>query len=137
MKVFKLGLAILLTFFVLQGRAEKIDQKKLYDMLIKHNIKYPDKVVRIAVLETGHFKSRRAIKDHNIFSLTRNYKIGKRWITRYEKYKSYNACIKDYKYRVQNKLRNNENYYTFLNRIKYAADKRYVYKLKKIKLHIV
>lgn len=49
---------------------------------------------------------------------------------RYATYRRWQDCVSDYKRRVSSRYRSDEDYYAFLLRIKYAADERYISKLK-------
>lgn len=102
----------------------QISTKEVKELLLKHEIKHPDTVIRIAILETGWFKSRKAIEDCNLFG----FETGKK------KFSSYEEAVLAYKHRVESRLRLNEDYYSFLLRIKYAADPNYIRKLKNVKL---
>lgn len=102
----------------------QISTKEVERLLYKYEIKNPEIVLRIGILESGRFKSKKAIKYNNIFGFE----------TGVTHFKSYDECILAYKNRVESRIREGENYYKFLRRIKYAADKRYIYKLKHVKI---
>lgn len=102
----------------------QISTKEVKQLLIKYNIQNPDIVLRVGILESGWFKSNKAINHHNIFG----FETGK------THFKSYDECILAYKDRVESRLKKNENYYKFLKRIKYADDKKYIWKLKHIRI---
>jgi len=116
-----------LLFIVISLDAFSISKKEVYHLLIKHEIKCRETVYRQIIWESGHLKSKKARNDKNILGIKRG--------TRYCKYKSYEACIKDYKKRVQYKYKDStENYYKFLKRIGYAEDKKYIKGLKSLKV---
>lgn len=102
----------------------QISTKEVEKLLYKYNIKNPDVVLRIGILESGWFKSKKAINHKNIFG----FETGKK------RFDSYDEAVLAYKDRIESRLRDDENYYKFLIRIKYAKDKRYIQKLKKIKI---
>lgn len=80
-------------------------------------------VLRQARLETGNFTSKLCKSKHNIFGIKRGKK--------YAAYKDWRECVKDYKRRISSRY-NGGDYYAFLQRIGYAADKRYIAKLKSL-----
>ena len=90
--------------------------------LQRQGIPCADIVLAQARLETGNFKSRRCRVDKNIFGI----KHGKRYAT----YRRWQDCVSDYKRRISNRYSGGD-YYQFLRRIKYAADERYISKLKR------
>ncbi len=100
----------------------QISTKEVYELLDKYNIQNKDVVMRIAIHETNWFKSNRAVNHNNLFGFV----VGK---TRFE---SYDASVLAYKNRVESRLRQGENYYVFLKRIKYAKDPNYIRKLKAV-----
>lgn len=118
-KFLKILCALLLITIVSNAQ---ISTKEVYELLEKYNIQNKDVVMRIAIHETNWFKSNRAVNHNNLFGFV----VGK---TRFE---SYDASVLAYKNRVESRLRQGENYYVFLKRIKYAADPKYISKLKRI-----
>lgn len=80
-------------------------------------------VLRQARLETGNFTSKLCKSNHNIFGIKRGKK--------YAAYKDWRECVKDYKRRISSRYKGGD-YYAFLRRIGYAADKRYIAKLKSL-----
>lgn len=120
-KFLKILFVLSLTYSVSYSQ---ISTKEVEKLLYKHNIKNPDVVLRIGILESARFKSRKAIQDNNIFGFETGKKV----------FKSYDEAVLSYKKRVESRLKPGENYYNFLLRIKYAEDKRYIWKLKRIKL---
>ena len=120
-KFLKILFVLSLTYSVSYSQ---ISTKEVEKLLYKYNIKNPDVVLRIGILESARFKSRKAIQDNNIFGFETGKKV----------FKSYDEAVLSYKKRVESRLKPGENYYNFLLRIKYAEDKRYIWKLKRIKL---
>ena len=90
------------------------------------DIKHADIVLNQAKLETGHFTSKRFKKHNALFG----FQISD---TNVIKYKSWKESVIDYKCWQMKKLKNDENYYTFLIRIHYASDTNYIKKLKQFK----
>lgn len=78
-------------------------------------------VLAQARLETGNFTSNRCKRDKNLFGIKHNGK--------YAKYSTWQDSIKDYKQRISARYKGGD-YYQFLTRIGYAADRQYVTKLK-------
>ena len=120
-KFLKILFVLSLTYSVSYSQ---ISTKEVERLLYKYNIKNRDVVLRIGILESARFKSRKAIQDNNIFGFETGKKV----------FKSYDEAVLSYKKRVESRLKPGENYYNFLLRIKYAEDKRYIWKLKRIKL---
>jgi flagellum-specific peptidoglycan hydrolase FlgJ len=120
-RTLKILFVLLLTTLVSNAQ---ISTKEVSDLLEKYKIKHKEIVLRQAIHETGNFKSRKCIQDKNLFGFETGKKV----------FKTYDDSVKAYKNRIQNRLKDNENYYLFLLRIKYATDKKYIYKLKNIKL---
>ena len=101
----------------------QISTKEVKELLDKHFVEHKDVILRIAILETGYFKSNKAVNHKNLFG----FETGKKHFSTYEE------SVLAFKTRVYSRLKKGENFYTFLKRIGYAADKNYIYKLKKIK----
>ena len=100
----------------------QISTKEVYELLDKYEIQDKDGAMRVAIHETGWFKSRRAIEDKNIFGFMTGKNI----------FKSYDNAVLAYKHRVESRLRVDENFYSFIKRINYAEDPKYIWKLKQI-----
>ena len=92
--------------------------------LIRQGVPHAEVVLAQARLESGNFKSRRAREDHNILGIKHN--------RRYAKYKRWQECVADYKKCISSRYRKGEDYYSFLQRIGYASDKKYIQKVKEI-----
>lgn len=104
----------------------KSPQEGLMKALEYYEIKHPHIVYAQAVLETGNFTSNLCLKNNNLFGL---------YDSKNKKYYSYNywwESIEAYKKLIQRKYNNSKYYYMFLKDIKYAGDKDYINKVKKI-----
>lgn len=121
-KFLKILFVLLLVYTISNAQ---ISTKEVYQLLEKYNIQNKDVVMRIAIHETNWFRSNRAINHNNLFG----FLVG---VNRFE---SYDASVLAYKRRVESRLREGENYYAFLKRIKYASDPNYIMKLKRINYH--
>ena len=102
----------------------QISTKEVKELLDKHNIEHRDDVLKVAIHETGRFKSNKAVNHKNLFG----FETGK------THFLSYEESVIAFKTRVLSRMRPNENFYSFLLRIKYATDKKYIYKLKRIRI---
>ena len=104
----------------------KSPQEGLIEALEYYGVKHPQIVYAQAVLESGLGESPLYKRTNNLFGLY-NSKGGE-----YYSYDHWTACIADYRDKIQSRLREGEDYYEFLKRIKYAEDKEYINKLKRI-----
>lgn len=89
-----------------------------------YEIKNTTKVLAQALWETGHFKSYNCRIRNNTLGL---------YDSKNKKFFSFNhwsESIKLYKEAVEYKLKEGENYYTFLDRIGYAEDPNYIDNIK-------
>ena len=104
----------------------KSPEDGLKEALEYYEIKHPHIVYAQAVLETGNFTSNLCLKNNNLFGLydSKNKK--------YYSYKHWWESAEAYKKLIQRKYDNSKYYYMFLEDIKYAKDKDYINKLKKI-----
>ena len=110
-----------ITTFENKTPEEGIDEALLY-----YDIKHPTIVKAQAILETAHFSSDLCVKNNNLFGL---------YDSKNKRYYSYNhwwESIEAYKELIQRKYNNSKYYYMFLEDIKYAKDKEYINKVKKI-----
>ena len=114
----------LLTVVSVISYAQGLTDATLYSHLIGEGVKEPKIVLAQAKLETGNYKSNLCVQKNNLFGL----KGGRGYMS----FSSYKECIRYYKSHIQNKYDGHSNYYTFLQRIGYARDPRYVAKLKNI-----
>lgn len=87
----------------------------------RQGLPHPHIVLAQARLETGNFTSQRCKRDKNLFGIKHG--------GRYAKYARWQDSIKDYKKRISSRY-NGGDYYAFLRRIGYAADGKYITKLK-------
>ena len=104
----------------------KTPEEGIDEALQYYNIEHPTIVKAQAILETAHFTSDLCIKNNNLFGL---------YDSKNKRYYSYNhwwESIEAYKKLIQRKYDNSKYYYMFLEDIKYAKDKEYINKLKKI-----
>ena len=111
------------TIFV-KATIPTLSRENVLAELKKQNVPYPKIVLAQSIHETGNYKSKLCKTHNNIFGL----KAG----NKYKKYESYIDCISDYKKRISSRLKDGENYYKFLTRIRYAEDTEYIAKLKRI-----
>ena len=98
----------------------------LEEALSYYGLEHKDIVYAQAVLETGHFKSKGCTVHNNLFGLY-NSKAG-----RYHRFDHWTDGVIAYKEWIQRKYKHPEDYYYFLQRIGYAEDSAYSYKLKRI-----
>lgn len=98
----------------------------LSEALRYYYIDSPEIVFAQAVLETGHFRSRACKEDNNLFGLY-NFRT-----KQYMKFKHWSESVEAYANYIQYKLKPNEDYYEFLDRIGYAEDPNYIEKVKEI-----
>lgn len=101
-----------------------LTNENIYYWLTYFDIKEKDIVFSQIQLETGYLQSRICKENNNIIGLYDG--------SNYYKFSHWIESVVFYKYRIQNRLKPNENYYIFLNRIKYAKDKWYLNKIKYI-----
>jgi len=101
---------------------KKLNIATLAETLKYYHIKYPRIVIAQALLETGYFTSRVCTECNNLFGLRRpsngNYYVFEKWEDSVKAYRDY----------VQYKYKGGD-YFQFLNRIGYAEDREYVYKI--------
>lgn len=99
------------------------NEKQLIDLITYLEIEYPEIVLAQAKLESGNFTSNR-FKQHNaLFGFQTSG-------TNIIKYKSWKESVIDYKCWQMKRLKEGEDYYDFLVRIKYSEDSLYINKLK-------
>lgn len=91
-------------------------------MLIEHKIKYHEIVYNQARLETGNFKSRGFTEFNNPLGFTLNGKL--------MKFKTLVHSVIYLKDLQNRRMKENEHWYEFLIRVKWATDKTYIDKLK-------
>jgi len=104
-------------------KIEGFSEAKLIEFMDIIEMKYPKIVLAQAKHETGNFKAPRFIKHNALFGFqTSDSDI--------IKYKSWKESVIAYKAWQMKRLKDGEDYYKFLVRVKYAADTNYVKKLK-------
>lgn len=101
---------------------DRINDTILYSLLLKHNVLHPEIVIAQAKLETGNYKSKLCRINNNLFGI--------RLKGKYAKFSTYEESVLAYKNKIQNRLRNNEDYYKFLKRIGYAKSANYTSKVR-------
>lgn len=104
-------------------RLEGFSENKLIEFMKLVEMEYPDIVLAQAKLESGNFTSNRFIKYNALFGFQKSE-------SNIIKYKSWKESVVHYKCWQMNRLREDENYYNFLIRVKYASDTNYIKKLK-------
>lgn len=140
----KVSIALFLTYILAQSftpKEEKIvtktiivenklnldtfSEKNLLKMINLLEIQHPDIVLAQAKLETGNFTAPRFKKYNALFGFQTSD-------TNIMKYSTWKESVIAYKSWQMKRLKEREDYYSFLKRIKYAADTNYIPKLKRI-----
>ena len=98
----------------------------LEEALIYYKVHHEDIVYAQAILETGYFKSRVCLEYNNLFGLYNSRK------KQYYRFNHWSASVIAYKNWIQRRYKPSEDYYIFLDRIKYAESIEYIPLLKKI-----
>ena len=111
-------------------KAKELNDSILYLALVHYNIKHPKIVLAQAKLESGNFTSNHYKKRNNFLGLYDSKR------KEYYKFNHWTDCIQGYKDMIEYKLRDNENYYNFLRRIKYATSENYIRQIKQIEKSI-
>lgn len=114
-------LLIILALFPIFCQAQT--QQQVLRELHRQKVPHAYIVLAQARLESGNFKSDFYRKTNNLFGL----KKGKK----YKEYPHWRKSIEDYRLRISKRYQGG-CYYKFLQRIGYASDKKYIYKVKKI-----
>lgn len=104
----------------------QVPKEGLEEALSYYGLEHKDIVYAQAILETGHFKSKICKENNNLFGLYNSKK------KRYYKFKHWTESVVAYKEWIQKKYQPPDNYYTFLEEINYASDKKYISTLKSI-----
>ena len=100
--------------------------REVYEECINQNVLAPVIVVSQSIQECGwHYESKNARVRKNLFGLTK--KDGN-----YYEFNDWRESVVAYRDDVQYKLRRDEGYYDFLNRIGYASDPNYEWSVRKI-----
>lgn len=105
---------------------DKPMKEGLADALKYYDVTHPDIVYAQALLETGHFTSVGCLRHNNLFGLY-NSRTNK-----YHRFDHWTKSVIAYKEWVQKRYKPPEDYYSFLQRVGYAEDPRYIHKLKQI-----
>ena len=98
----------------------------LEEALIYYKVHHEDIVYAQAILETGYFKSRVCLEYNNLFGLYNSKK------KQYYRFNHWSESVIAYKNWIQRRYKPSEDYYIFLDRIKYAESIEYIPLLKKI-----
>lgn len=124
MKKLTIILGVILLPLILSAQTiEQVEKELIRQGIPCHKI-----VLAQARLETGNFKSDRCKKDHNLFGIKHDGK--------YAKYRNWRESIADYKKRISSRYTGG-NYYSFLVKIKYASDEKYIHKLKQFSMCLI
>lgn len=105
---------------------KQLNRENLYNALVYYNVQYPEIVLAQAILESGNFTSDLCVSKNNFLGL---YNSSKKEFYNFD---HWTDCIIAYKNKIQYRLKENEDYYHFLKRIKYARDLNYIKKVKQI-----
>ncbi len=127
-KFIYIGRLIVLLYVLFSSLHLKAGMKdSVYAYILKADIKHPEIVLRQAILETGWFQSKHLMKRNNLFAFrsTKKYMWFDTWQESIEYYKRWQDA---------NYTNPEENYYSFLVRIKYARTTDYIKTLKQISL---
>lgn len=104
----------------------KSAKEGLKDALKYYDIQHPNIVYAQALLETGHFKSVGCLRHNNLFGLYNNK------AKRYCRFNHWTESVIAYKEWIQKRYKPPEDYYSFLRKMGYAKDPKYIHKLKQI-----
>lgn len=104
----------------------KTPEEGIDDALQYYKIEHPTIVKAQAILESNLGHSPLYKRTNNLFGLYNSRK------KEYYIYDNWIESLIHYKIVIQSQLKNNEDYYEFLKRIKYAEDTQYINKLKNI-----
>ena len=95
--------------------------------LIEQNVRFPLIVLSQSILECGwNYESRNARENKNLFGLYNSNNND------YFSFDTWQESVTGYKDMIQYRYIKGEGYYHFLQRIGYASDKDYIWKLKSI-----
>lgn len=108
---------------IIKDSSKNFNEKDLLEFMYLLEIKHPKIVLAQAKHETGNYTSNRFIKHNALFG----FQISD---TNIIKYKSWKESVIAYKCWQMKRLREDEDYYKFLVRVKYANDSNYIKKLK-------
>lgn len=121
---------LLLQILYFGANSQSIDSDnfsdKVFSYICKKEIKHPHIVMQQAIIETGGFRANNAMRKNNLFGFKKGGRVirFKNWKESVDFYKDW----QDRKYTDEN-----ENYYKFLRRIRYATNRKYANHLKSTK----
>jgi flagellum-specific peptidoglycan hydrolase FlgJ len=120
---------IILSLFIFSScsflKAQTIDS--IFNYICESGVHYPEVVMRQVILETGWLKNKYLMQKNNLFAF-RHRKA-------YMEFDTWQESIDYYRgWQDRHFKHQEEDYYAFLLRIKYASSPRYVQTLKKIKI---
>jgi len=110
------------------GQNKRVNQKQVYDKIVKAGIPHPKIVLQQAVHESTNFKYKPAIRKNNYLGLRRKGKL--------MKFDSVDECICWYKDKVSSRYKGGD-YWRFLKRIGYAEDYTYKQNVSRVKLDFI
>lgn len=110
--------------------ATELNDSILYLALVHYEVKYPKAVLAQAKLESGNYTSKHCRTKNNFLGLYNSRK------KEYFSFSHWTACIQGYKDMIEYKMKDGEDYYEFLTRIKYASNPTYIYKVKQIESNL-
>lgn len=105
---------------------KELNEEALFEELVRQEVKYPRIVFAQAILETGYLSSNVCKNYNNLFGLYNSRTKD------YYKFNHWTENVTAYKDMIQYRYSSDEEYYSFLKRIGYAEDPKYIIKLKKI-----
>lgn len=108
----------------------ELNDSILYLALVHYEVKHPKAVLAQAKLESGNYTSKHCRTKNNFLGLYNSRK------KEYFSFSHWTACIQGYKDMIEYKMKDGEDYYDFLVRIKYASDPIYIYKVKQIESNL-
>lgn len=135
--MFKLKVYVITFFFTVLSFTVKATD--VLDIIQKSEIKYKGVASKVAILETGNFKSKQFKRNNNAFGFKRNSR--KMYITTkngYCVYEDVHHSVKDYQMWEhamikRHRLHSRSSFLSFLNRV-YSKSRNYSAKLDKIKI---
>lgn len=121
-------LFVLLIYFTLtaQDGSSGSFGDKVFAYICLKGIKHPHIVMQQAIIETGGFRANNAMRKNNLFGFKKRGRV-----IRFKNWKESVDFYKDWQDRKYTD--DNEDYYKFLRRIRYATNRRYASHLKSTK----
>ncbi len=122
-------LLLILLLPIYKSHTNKISENEVYCYIRSLGIKNPKIVLKQAIYETGHFKSKIFKSKNNLFGFRRS----KSYLT----FNSWQSCVVYYKNWQEKYYRDTtQDYYIFLQKKNYSGYKEFHYsnELKKIKI---